>query len=81
MKDKNFPLDNIPQSLAELTKQANNIVQFLEEKKSLKDSIEKYQELLRLNNIIEKKFQKISKSINEETKKKIDNIISKKNEK
>ena len=29
MKDKNLPLDNIPQSLEELTKQANNIVQFL----------------------------------------------------
>jgi len=34
-----------------------------------------------LNNTIEKKFQKNIKEINEETKKKITNITSKKNEK
>ena len=81
MKDKNLPLDNTPQSLEELTKEANTIVESLEGKKDLKDSIETYQELLKLNNIIEKKFHKINKSINEETKKKINKIISKKNEK
>ena len=81
MKDKNLPLDNTPQSLEELTKEANTIVESLEGKKDLKDSIETYQELLKLKNIIEKKFHKINKSINEETKKKINKIISKKNEK
>ena len=70
MKDKNLPLDNIPQSLEELTKEANNIVESLEGKKDLNDSIETYKELLKLNSIIEKKFQKITKKINEETKKK-----------
>ncbi len=81
MKDKNLPLDNIPQSLEELTKEANNIVESLEGKKDLNDSIETYKELLKLNSIIEKKFQKITKKINEETKKKINDIMTKKNEK
>ena len=52
MKDKNLPLDNTPQSLEELTKEANTIVESLEGKKDLKDSIETYQELLKLNHVI-----------------------------
>ena len=47
-------------------------------KKILKNSIDAYQQLLKLNNIIEKKFHKTSKMINEETKKKVKNIIQKK---
>ncbi len=81
MKDKYLPPDNNPQSLEELTKEANNIIESLEVEKDLQNSIESYQELLKLNNIIEKKFHKTTKIINEETKKKINNIISKKNEK
>ena len=81
MKDKNLPLDNNSQSLEELTKEANNIIESLEAKKDLQNSIDSYQELLKLNNIIEKKFHKSTKIINEETKKKINNITSKKNEK
>ena len=77
MKDKNLPLDNIPQSLEELTKEANNIVESLEREKDLKNSMDSYQELLRLNNLIEKKFQKNFKSISEETKKKVKEIIKK----
>ena len=81
MKDKNLPLDNNTQSLEELTKQANNIIESLESEKTLQNSIDTYQKLLKLNNIIEKKFQKNTKKINEETKNKIKNITSKKNEK
>jgi len=81
MKDKNLPLDNNSQSLEELTKEANNIIESLEAEKNLQNSIDSYQELLKLNNIIEKKFYKTKKIINEETKKKINNIILKKNEK
>ena len=81
MKDKNLPPDNNSQSLEELTKEANNIVEFLETEKNLQNSIDTYQELLKLNNIIEKKFHKTTKIINEETKKKINNITSKKNDK
>ena len=81
MKDKNLPPDNNSQSLEELTNEANNIIESLEKKKDLSNSIEVYQELLKLNNVIEKKFQKTTKNIKEETKKKINNIITKKNAK
>ena len=81
MKDKNLPPDNNPQSLEELTKEVNSIIKSLEAEKNLHNSIDSYQELLRLNNIIEKRFHKTKKIINEETKKKINNINSKKNEK
>ena len=81
MKDKNLPLDNDTQSLEELTSEANEMLESLEKEKDLQNSIDKYQELLKLNNIIEKKFQKNSKKINEETKKKIHNISKKKNAK
>jgi len=81
MKDKNLLPDNNLQSLEELTKEANNIIESLEGEKDLRNSTDSYQELLRLNNIIEKKFQKTTKIINEETKKKINSITSKKNEK
>ena len=78
MKDKNLPLDNNTQSLEELTNDANNIIESLENEKDLQNSIDSYQKLLKLNNTIEKKFQKNSKKINEKTKKKIQNIIKKK---
>ena len=81
MKDKNLPHDNNPQSLDELTKEANSIIEFLEAEENLQNSTDPYQELLRLNDIIEKKFRKTTKIINENTKKKINNIMSKKNEK
>ena len=81
MKDKNLPPDNNSQSLEELTKKANNIIEYLEAEKDLQNTIDSYQELLRLNNIIEKKFHKTTKIINEEVKKKINNVTSKKNEK
>ena len=81
MKDKNLPPDNNSQSLEELTNEANSIIESLEAEKDLQNSIDSYQELLKLNNIIEKKFYKTTKIINEETKKKINNITSKKNDK
>jgi len=81
MKDKNLPLDNNTQTLEELTNKANWIIDSLEKEKDLQNSIDAYQELLKLNNIIEKKFHKNAKKINEETKKKIYDITIKKNEK
>jgi len=81
MKVKNLPTDNNTQSLEELTKEANNIIESLESEKDLQNSIDLYQQLLKLNNTIEKKFHKTSKMINEETKKKINNISLKKNAK
>ena len=81
MKDKNLPDDNHSKSLDELTNDANNIIELLENEKDLQNSIDKYQKLIRLNNIITKKFQKNSKEINETTKKKIQNITNQKNAK
>ena len=78
MKDKNLPLDNNPQSLEELTDQANKILESLEKEKDLSNSVENYQELLKLNKIIEKKFHKNFKNIIEETKNKVKEIIKKK---
>ena len=78
MKDKDLPLDNIPQSLEELTEQANRILESLEKEKDLSNSVESYQQLLKLNKTIEKKFYKNSKNISEETKNKVKKIINKK---
>ena len=78
MKDKNLPHDNISSSLEELTDQANQIIESLENEKDLNNSLENYQKLLKLNNIIEKKFNKSFRSIGEETNKKVKEIIKKK---
>tara|TARA_B100001540_G_scaffold310534_1_gene328463 strand:+ start:712 stop:960 length:249 start_codon:yes stop_codon:yes gene_type:complete len=80
MKDKNIPDDIKTKSLNELTELANNIIEKLENEKDLEASINDYQELIKLNNLIEKKFQNTSREISEETRTKI-NIILKKNEK
>ena len=81
MKDKNLPNDYNSLSLEELTKEANKMIEDLESQKNLENSIENYQNLLKLNNIIEKKFQKDVKNIIEKTKENISKITSKKNEK
>ena len=81
MKDKNLPNDYNSLSLEELTKEANKMIEDLEFQKDLENSIENYQNLLKLNNIIEKKFKKDIKNINERTKEKILKITSKKNAK
>ena len=81
MKDKNLPNDYNSLSLEELTKEANRMIEDLENQKDLENSIENYQNLLKLNNIIEKKFQKDIKSVSEKTKENILKITSKKNEK
>ena len=78
MKDKNLPHDNISSSLEELTDEANQIIDSLENEKDLNNSIESYQQLLKLNKIIEKEFNKNFKSISEETNKKVKEIIKKK---
>ena len=79
MKDKNLPNDYSSLSLEDLTKEANRIIEHLESQKNLENSIENYQNLLKLNNIIEKKFQKDVKEINEKTKENIVKITSEKN--
>ena len=81
MKYKNLPDDNNSQSLDELKEEINQIIENLEKEKNLENSLNDYQKLIKLNNIIEKKFQKESKHINENTKQKINNIANKKNAK
>ena len=78
MKDKDLPPDNDHFTLEDLTDQANKIIDSLEKEKDLSNSIESYQELLRLNKTIEKKFHKNFRSIGEETNKKVKEIIKKK---
>ena len=81
MKDKNLPNDYNSLSLEELTKEANKMIEDLESQKNLENSIENYQNLIKLNNIIEKKFQKDVKNISEKTKESILKITYKKNAK
>ena len=81
MKDKNLPDDINSKSVSELTQEANDIISQLEKEKNLENSLEDYQKLIKLNNIIEKKFQNSSRKISLKTKDKISQILSKKNEK
>ena len=81
MKDKNLPNDYNSLTLEELTQEANKMIEDLENQKDLENLTENYQSLLKLNNIIEKKFQKNIKSVSEKTKENILKITSKKNEK
>mgnify|MGYP001217793129 CR=1 len=81
MNEKNLPYDIHLKSLQELTALVNKIIENLENKKDLENSIDEYQKLLKLNVLIEKKFQNSSKEISEKTKSKIKDILLKKNEK
>ena len=81
MKDKNLPNNYNSLSLEELTTEANKMIEELENQKDLGNSLDKYQNLIQLNNIIEKKFQMNIKEINEKTKEKISKINQKNDEK
>tara|TARA_Y100001935_G_C17170912_1_gene440187 strand:+ start:59 stop:313 length:255 start_codon:yes stop_codon:yes gene_type:complete len=81
MKDKNLTNNYESLTLEELTKKANKMIEELESQKDLENSLHNYQNLIKLNKIIEKKFQKSVKNINERTKEKISKIfINKKDE-
>ena len=76
MKDKNL-LDDIKiKSLTQLTEKAANLVKKLEKQKDLEKSIEEYQKLLTINNLIQKKFQNTSREISDETREKIKKILN-----
>ena len=81
MNEKIFPDDIDSQSLNDLTESANKIIENLENEKNLENSINEYNKLLKLNDLIQKKFTKNTKAISEKTKLKIKDIILKKNEK
>ena len=50
MKEKNFPDDNNSKSIEELTQEANSIIEQLEKQEDLKNSLDDYQKLIKLNN-------------------------------
>ena len=80
MNEKNLPDDIHLKSLQELTTLANKIIENLENKKDLESSLDEYQKLLKLNILIEKKFQTSSREIADKAKSTIKDIL-KKNEK
>ena len=81
MKEKNIPNNYNSLSVEELTNLADKMIKDLENQKDLDVSIEKYQKLLKLNNIIEKKFNDNGKNIREKTKENISKIRSRINAK
>ena len=77
MKDKILPDDINSKTLDELKYQANKIIEKLESEKNLEELAEDYKRLIKLNNIIEKKFQINSRQISNEAKEKIEKIVNK----
>ena len=81
MKDKNLTNNYNSFSLEDLTLEADKLIKELENEKDLESTTDKYQKLLNLNILIEKKFQINVKNINQKTKNKIVEITSKKDAK
>ena len=81
MNEKNLPDDIASKSLNELTDLADQIIKNLENENNLENTSEDYANLLKINRLIEKKFQKNLKEISDKTNLKIKNIKSNKNAK
>ena len=81
MNEKNLPDDITSKSLNELTDLADEIIKNLENRNNLENTSEDYANLLKINRLIEKKFQKNLKEISDKTNLKIKNIKSSKNAK
>ncbi len=77
MKDKNLPDDIKAKSLDELREILNSLLTKIETSPNLENSADDYQKLIKVNNLIEKKFQSLSKEISNNSKSKIDKIIKK----
>ena len=77
MKDKNLPDDIKTKSLDELREILNSLLTKIETSPNLENSADDYQKLIKVNNLIEKKFQSLSKEISNNSKLKIDKIIKK----
>ena len=91
MKDKNLPDDIKAKSLDELREILNSLLTKIETSPNLENSADDYQKLIKVNfigdvsklnkikvnNLIEKKFQSLSKEISNNSKSKIDEIIKK----
>ena len=81
MNEKNLPHDIASKSLNELTDLADKIIKNLENENNSKNTYEDYTNLLKINKLIEKKFQKNFKEISDKTNLKIKDIKLKKNAK
>ena len=81
MNEKNLPDDIASKSLNELTDLADEIIKNLENRNNLENTSEDYANLLKINRLIEKKFQKNFKEISDTTNFKIKDIKSNKNAK
>ena len=74
MNEKNLPDDIASKSLNELTDLADEIIKNLENRNNLENTSEDYANLLKINRLIEKKFQKNFKEISDKTIFKIKDI-------
>ena len=81
MNEKNLPDDIASKSLNELTDLADEIIKNLENENNLENTSEDYTNLLKINRLIEKKFQKNFKEISDKTNFKIKDIKSNNNAK
>ena len=81
MNEKNLLDDIALKSLNELTDLADEITKNLEHENNLENKSEVYTNLLKINRLIEKKFQKNFKEISDKTNFKIKDIKSNKNAK
>mgnify|MGYP003309320784 FL=1 len=77
MNEKNLPDDINSKTLDELTQEAQKLINKLEKDENLQNSISSYQELVKLNKIIEKKFFRESQNITKDVKDKIKKILKK----
>ena len=81
MNEKNLLDDIALKSLNELTDLADEIIKNLENENNLENTSKDFTNLLKINRLIEKKFQKNFKEISDKTNFKIKNIKSNKNAK
>ena len=77
MDSKNIPEDIQNKSIEEAQKEVSEIIEILEKKESLENSLEKYHRLIFLNKYIEQKFKDKSKNISKKNFKNIQNSLLK----
>ena len=77
MDSKNIPEDIKNKSIEEAQKEVSEIIEILEKKESLENSLEKYHRLIFLNKYIEQKFKDKSKNISKKNIENIQNSLSK----
>ena len=77
MNPKNIPADIKNKSIEEAQKEVSEIVEILEKKENLENSLEMYHRLMFLNKYIEQKFKDKSKNISKKDFENIQNSLSK----